>query len=345
MSTVRETFAAASSVAAEAFTPAPSPRPPDPPEESRERVEGGPGLHDTDSDVASTAQNARSLLKLAGSVVAPTTFVTALLIYFGWSHAYWFFYYFGVNSTLLDLTTQDYLMRSVDGLFIPIMFLACIGIVGIWVHRLLQRWVPAHLPNTAHRILAEHRGTIGFALATIGLWGVMANTPFEVNVAVSPTCLGLGAILLTHGSRTGRSVHPAASAPTWVTMWAWAGMFVLAGLSLFWVANDYSADVGISRARQLEQELNNEPSVSIYSAQRLALAARGVREAVCEHSDAAYQFRYDGLKLVMQAGDQYLFLPEEWTPRDGTAILMPRDDKIRLEFSAPSADGQRRLAC
>lgn len=345
MSTVRETFAAASSVAAEAFTPAPSPRPPDPPEESRERVEGGPGLHDTDSDVASTAQNARSLLKLAGSVVAPTTFVTALLIYFGWSHAYWFFYYFGVNSTLLDLTTQDYLMRSVDGLFIPIMFLACIGIVGIWVHRLLQRWVPAHLLNTAHRILAEHRGTIGFALATIGLWGVMANTPFEVNVAVSPTCLGLGAILLTHGSRTGRSVHPAASAPTWVTMWAWAGMFVLAGLSLFWVANDYSADVGTSRARQLEQELNNEPSVSIYSAQRLALDARGVREAVCEHSDAAYRFRYDGLKLVMQAGDQYLFLPEEWTPRDGTAILMPRDDKIRLEFSAPSADGQRRLAC
>ena len=38
------------------------------------------------------------LAKILGNVVAPTTALTALLFYFGWSHAYWFFDYFGVNS-------------------------------------------------------------------------------------------------------------------------------------------------------------------------------------------------------------------------------------------------------
>ena len=46
--------------------------------------------------------------RILGAVVAPTTLLTALLFYFGWSRAYWFYIYFGVNSTLLDLTTRDY---------------------------------------------------------------------------------------------------------------------------------------------------------------------------------------------------------------------------------------------
>src|SRR4029077_18370841 len=41
------------------------------------------------------------LVKILGAIVAPTTLLTALLYYFGWSHAYWFCDYFGVNSTVL----------------------------------------------------------------------------------------------------------------------------------------------------------------------------------------------------------------------------------------------------
>jgi Zn-dependent protease with chaperone function len=46
-------------------------------------------------------------VRIVGSIVAPTTLLTALLFYFGWSFAYWFFAYFGVDSTVLGLTTQD----------------------------------------------------------------------------------------------------------------------------------------------------------------------------------------------------------------------------------------------
>lgn len=39
----------------------------------------------------------------------------------------------------------------------------------------------------------------------------------------------------------------------------------------------------------------------------------------------------------MKAEDQYPFLPRTWTPADGVALLLPRSDSLRLEFSPASA--------
>ena len=52
----------------------------------------------------------------------------------------------------------------------------------------------------------------------------------------------------------------------------------------------------------------------------------------CADPEAAYRFRYDGLRLVRQAGNQYLLLAADWTRDTGTAVLIPRGSGIRLEF-------------
>ena len=75
----------------------------------------------------------------------------------------------------------------------------------------------------------------------------------------------------------------------------------------------------------------------IYSQKDLSLSAPGIRRIRCRDPQAAYQFRYDGLKLVLQSGDLYLFLPENWTPAGGTAILLQQSDSVRLEFHAAQA--------
>jgi hypothetical protein len=75
--------------------------------------------------------------------------------------------------------------------------------------------------------------------------------------------------------------------------------------------------------------------VVAYSEKRLILQSPGVREVDCHDPDAAYRFRYDGLKLVLQAGNQYFLLPAAWTRTNGAAIVLPRADKIRLQFSPP----------
>ena len=59
-----------------------------------------------------------------------------------------------------------------------------------------------------------------------------------------------------------------------------------------------------------------------------------------------YRFRYDGLKLILESGDQYVFLPAKWSPTDGVAVLLPRNDSVRLEFFPSSAVATaQRLTC
>ncbi len=94
--------------------------------------------------------------KLLKEVVAPTTLATGLLFYFGWSHAYWFFDYFGVNSTLLGLGNRDYLMRGLDGLFVPFVVVAGVTLVALWGGRLLREELgTAEAPAAAEETAVE----------------------------------------------------------------------------------------------------------------------------------------------------------------------------------------------
>ena len=78
------------------------------------------------------------------------------------------------------------------------------------------------------------------------------------------------------------------------------------------------------------------PSVVVYSERSLSMRAPGVRETRCRDPEAAYRYRYEGLTLALQSGDQYLFLPRRWTAADGVALLIPRSDALRLEFLRPA---------
>jgi hypothetical protein len=77
--------------------------------------------------------------------------------------------------------------------------------------------------------------------------------------------------------------------------------------------------------------------VLVYSKQSLNLQAPGVRQVGCGVVDAAFGFRYDGLKLVLEVGDQYFLLPAEWNATDRVAIVIPHSDTLRLEFTPASS--------
>jgi hypothetical protein len=286
------------------------------------------------------------MLKIAGSIVAPTTLLTSLLFYFGLLYTHWFYDYFGVNSTVLGFTSTDYLTTSVDALFVPITMIAGIGLLVIWGHTLLRTLLAAFRARIV-RVLTPTTAATGLALSAIGLWAILSpnQTVIEKHyVAVSPLSLAAGVLLLTYAFHLRRVTLTSKSnapnmRPDWLAIAEWGVVFMLVGISLFWAATDYSSEVGKIRAHKYEMELSTKPSVVLYSAQSLSLHAAGVREVACENPDAAYRFRYEGLKLVRQAGDRYLFLPATWSRTDGAAIVMPRNDSLRLEFTRTSTNG------
>ena len=289
--------------------------------------------------------------RIFGTVVAPTTLLTALLYYFGWMHAYYFFGYFGVNSTLLGFGTTDYLMRSVDALFIPMTTTAVTVLAGLWIDGMLRGRLTGRPDDSMARILLAIMAA--FALGLIVAGGISTfgyRTALNQYAAAAPLSFAVGVLLLTyavhmrHYFTSARKHHNARSRP-WAGAVEWAVIFALVGMSLFAAATDYAAAVGRSRAQQFAASISAEPDVLVYSGEDLSLHAPGVREMRCRDRMAAYKFRYEGLKLVLKSGGHYLFLPERWTPATGIAILMFESSTVRLEFYAASSHAGPQTTC
>lgn len=275
--------------------------------------------------------------KLFGKVVAPATLLTALLFYFGWSFAYWFFNYLGVNSTLLGLTTQDYLMRSVDGLFFPLMVVAVVCLAVMWGRAALPDRLAPVWRDRLSPVSARVSAAIGLLLLVNGITGVFPRTHTVLNsgLDVAPLSLVAGLLLLAyakHAHRRSWGRVGKRGGADWQSLAEWTATFLLVGLALFWAANDYSAALGTTRAREFVSELAQSPGARVFSNKNLSLHAPGVAMTRCSDPEAAYHFRYDGLVLVLQSNDQYLLLPRAWTPSTGVAIILPRSDAVRLEF-------------
>src|SRR6478672_13330581 len=104
------------------------------------------------------------LFKVFGGIIAPTSLLTGLLFYFGRSRAAGYYRYFHVNSTVLDLSTNDYLFSGVDGLFVPIAVAALLALVLLWLNRLLLTRVSSGSRRRAVRVLVPLAGVLGVVL-------------------------------------------------------------------------------------------------------------------------------------------------------------------------------------
>jgi len=81
--------------------------------------------------------------RLATIVASQTALLTAVLFYFGWARTSTTFAYFGVDVSLLGFSTSDYLLRSVNSAFRPLLFVGLAGVVGTAI----QQWLVAALED------------------------------------------------------------------------------------------------------------------------------------------------------------------------------------------------------
>ncbi|MFK4069512.1 hypothetical protein [Streptomyces sp. NPDC029674] len=329
----------------------------------------------------------QQLWTIVGTIIAPTSMITALLYYFGWHHAYWFFDYYGVNSTVLGFGTTDYLMRSLDALYVPLTVTAGAALLVLWGHELLRGRLTAGAELRVVRRALPFMAGIGALLTLGGFWSVLSRAFFLRDFLVAaPLSLSFGVLLLAYTLHLWRALPdrapdegtptpededtdedtnedpdsgtggtpdppepppspPSTPRPAAAALAEWGVVLVLVGLGLFWAANDYAAAVGETRAREFAAGLPGYPYAVVYSADSLSLTAPGVRETRCRDSKAAYRFRYDGLKLMLQSGGQYVLVPERWSRADGVAVLLPRSSSVRLEFAPPLADSGASRPC
>lgn len=306
-----------------------------------------------DPDASSSAESAGfeaaaalpQVLKIVGTVVAPTTLLTALMFYFGLMFAVGYFRYFNVNFTVLDLPVQDYLILSVDGLIIPLIYAVGVALLALWLYQLRFETLSSEVRRIVLRALMLSAAIAGLILVSLA----MANAIFGISVFPATfweargLSLSIGVPLLAYAARLRRILaaerrprQVLRRVPEAVVVAKWSAVFILVSVGLFWAVGSYAIGVGEGRAQELAAYLPCSADVVVYSQKSLNLQAPGVRETASQNPAVAYRFRYDGLKLVPQSGNQYLFLPADWTRADGAAILIARSEPMRLEFGPPS---------
>jgi hypothetical protein len=298
---------------------------------SAPRDDGGPPAS------ADPTANLPRALKAIGSIVAPASLITALMFYFGVNHAAHFFSYFGVNYTVMGLTTQDFLVRSVDGLFLPLAIVAAGALSALWLQRLSSGRLSGATVRNLKRKAVVVLLVVGTVALKLALAGFLRPVVFRQYYGLPGLCLAGGVLLLALASHlhytTRRDGGP--PPPPWAGVSEWAALFVVVSAGLFWAVTDYSARVGQTRGFNTQQQLASAPEAIVYSQDRLSLPTMSANEVECPHAEGeggTYRYRYGNLRLVFASEGQYLLLPSRWPDEGGIAFVLPRSDGLRLEF-------------
>jgi len=285
--------------------------------------------------------NPRRALELIGLVVAPTTLVTALAYYFGWVLTNSRASYFGIDASALGYSTQDYLLRSADALFVPLGSVFVLALGGVWLHAFALRQLRRPAARPRLRIAAWAAVGVGGVLFALGVWAVFKPVSFSPHYLFRSASPGIGIALLAYGlallerigaAERGQPRRTESIASVRATAIALVALLVV--LSGFWTASEYAEALGRGRAQQLAATLHLRPQVTVYAPKRLAIDAGGVSEERLAGDDVAYRYRYSGLRLLVRSGGQYFLVPDGWTRRDGTAIVLADSSSYRFEFGA-----------
>jgi uncharacterized integral membrane protein len=272
------------------------------------------------------AGSVQMMLLAVGAVASQAAVLTALLYYFGWARADATAHYFGLDVGLLGYTTADFLLHSLNSALPPLI----VGVLVITSAVALHRTMVLPRASQIHpRALLAAR-TVGIALA--GLVGVGVIFPRGVGIPLGvllPLALVGGALLIAYEAHLSALRASTSVGPEIVVL---LGLAVVGAL---WALGLHAQRVGQERAEATAFNLHNGAEVVLYSAQRLAVAGRGVTVTEITTPDSAYRFRYGGLRLLVSTAEVDVLLPSGWRKGEGSAFLIPDLDGVRLDVIAP----------
>ncbi|MET0608165.1 MAG: hypothetical protein ABW045_05365, partial [Gaiellaceae bacterium] len=131
-------------------------------------------------DPVTGTRNLRALASVVGAAAAPPTLVIALAYYFAVKRQEALALHFGVDTSVLGYSTQDYLLRGGDALFLALLFVSLTGLLAIAAHVFLTqqaavRWSAAQLRATSVAMVV-----VGAVLLIGGLVAVFQPLPLNV---------------------------------------------------------------------------------------------------------------------------------------------------------------------
>jgi hypothetical protein len=301
--------------------------------------------------VADSETQLEKWTRIFGSIVAPTTVLTAVLFYFGYVSARAEYEYFGLDVDTTGLSTQEYIMRSGQTLFVPLLGLILVTAVLLMLHAWITKRIaptpgtePTRTPPPVNlqrvRWLARAARVVGALLLAAGIvllpaYGRLRDwAPYSL---VTPVLLASGAALIAYATyivnvlqRNKSDVSGQGAAVPRLVQVLLIGCVIA---SIFWAAATIAQGVGRAQAMDIAKHLNTLPSVILDTKEQLFLRDPGVEETKLAPPSIGqtFHYRYHRLRLLIVGKDRMFLVPDTWSASDST-LIVPLDGSARVQF-------------
>ncbi len=249
------------------------------------------------------------------------------MFYFGWIRTRAEAQAFGYDVSVTGMSVQDFVLKSIYVLYVPLLVPLLASIVLVWLHRRLIR--AAHHRVGLRDTLVWFASaltvswTIWLALGTILFFFVKPMRLFAVPVAltIALLCVIYGDELrrALARERLGRSVRSL--------------ILVALILAVFWDTERIAGAVGRAYAAQIGSDPRQLVAVTLFSPRNLDITVPGVTATRLGSRDSAYLYRYDGLRLLQLSGGRYFMISQRWDTDHRRVIVIPVSGNFRVEFS------------
>ncbi|MEV4399962.1 hypothetical protein [Nonomuraea sp. NPDC049607] len=217
------------------------------------------------------------VLKTAAEFLPPVTAATALLYYFGWARSEVQAKALGVDTSVLDMTALDYMLRSVSSLYLPLGVVAAVVLGGMHTHR----WIVAVMSKERQRPrLRACARLLSLSWLVLPLAALPVEWATRLTELVVPLAIAVGVVLTMYAVRLralldARDGVTQTAAPRSTLHTAVVGVLVV--LALFWEVSEYAGVVGRGLAADVIGNLHGRLSVTVYSAKTCRSTRRGYR--------------------------------------------------------------------
>lgn len=297
----------------------------------------------------------QDVFSVLGGLGAILTLSTAVMFYFGWRRSDVQSREMGIDVSLFGFSTQDYVLRSISSLYLPILTLLFMGLACLWLHFRVVRVLSPRLLTSRNRP-SKVAAWVSFGITAMGVTLASSCLLFVVAVGmrrrpgivtwladqladkqwVVPLVLVAATLAAAYAWWFHRQLRPthAGTGATWhktLSAVLVGGTIVLGG---FWMLEEYAEAVGRGNALRVTASVDQLARTIVISPTPLGIEAPGVEEARLGDADRpGVRYRTTGLRLLARSGSKVLLVHDGWTPETGTVVVLADSDELSWQFS------------
>lgn len=288
------------------------------------------------ADAPDAASILRSALSVVTTVGTPLTIITALMLYFGWARSSAQSSWMGIDVSLFHFSAQDYVLRSISTLFVPLLVAGVVGIVWLELHRRAASAARDTERSRVVRVAGRATMYVGIATAIVSVSLAAMKLQWPMGTVVFPLLLAGGTAFAAYGRQLMRLASGPAAAESSVPRWQIVLQNLLVGviiaLAVFWAVGEYAGIVGRGFGQDIEGKISSLPRATAISEAPLGIDAPNVTTSEISVGSKSL-YRTTGLRLLGESGGRLFLLNDGWSRRSGSIVVLEDDKSVRWQFA------------